>query len=107
MANQLHWLPLPDNIQLKFLSCSLFISELGIALNYLRDHICSPLSAAASHQPLHPLDQHDLFVLEELRTTMAQTRPFVTIGPSLWNATLFVFASRPFSASLPISIVIN
>ena len=83
MINQLHWLPLTARIQFKVLVLVLK-SKLGIAPKYLRDRIRSPLSSV-SHRPLRSLVRHALFV-PRVRTTMAQTRSFATIGPSLWNA---------------------
>ena len=77
------WLPLTARIQFKVLVLVLK-SKLGIAPKYLRDHSRSPLSAV-SHQSLCSLDRHTLFV-PRVRTTMAQTRSFATVGPSLWNA---------------------
>src|SRR6218665_2361851 len=47
---------------------------------YLRDLIRLPSSAIS----LRPLRSLDLFVLRA-RTSMAQTRAFAIIGPSLWN----------------------
>src|SRR6218665_4227139 len=37
-----------------------------------------------SLRPLRSLDRHDLYV-PRARTSMAQTRAFAIIGPSLWN----------------------
>src|ERR1043165_6594746 len=83
LINQLHWLPLTAQVQFKVLVLVLK-SKLGIAPKYLRDHIRSPLSSV-SHRPLRSLVRNTLFV-PQVRTTMAQTRSFTTIGPSLWNA---------------------
>ena len=54
--------------------------------NALRDLIRLP-SSAISLRPLRSLDRHDLFV-PRARTSMAQTRAFAIIGPSLWNQLL-------------------
>src|SRR6218665_1410563 len=59
-------------------------SKLDVAPKYLMDHIHSTLSAT-SHQPIRSSYWHVLFV-PRVRTAMAQTRSFATIGPSLWNA---------------------
>ena len=83
MINQLHWHPLSARIQYKVLSLVLK-SKLGLAPMYLSDLIRSPLSAS-SHRPLRSLDRADLFV-PRARTTIAQTRSFTIIGPSLWNS---------------------
>src|SRR6218665_2679528 len=53
---------------------------------YLCDLICLP-SSAISLRPLRSLDRHDLFV-PRARTSMAQTRAFAIVGPSLWNQLL-------------------
>src|SRR6218665_113676 len=88
MINQLHWLPLSARLEFKILVLVLK-SKLGLASKYfapkyLRDHICSNLSAT-SHQPLCSSDRQVLFVLQ-VRTTMSQTRFFATIMLlSLWN----------------------
>ena len=79
MINQLHWLPLTARIQFKVLVLVLK-SKLGIAPKYLRHHSCSPVFSV-SHRPLRSLVRHTLFV-PRVRTTMAQTRSFATIGPS-------------------------
>src|SRR6218665_954848 len=44
-------------------------------------------SSAISLRPLRSLDRHDLYV-PRARTSMAQTRAFAIIGPSLWNQLL-------------------
>src|SRR6218665_1185850 len=62
-------------------------------------HICSPLPAT-SYGPLHSLDQQVLFV-PRVRTTMAQTSSFATIGPSSIHLTLL---SGSCSASLSLLI---
>ena len=83
MFNQLCWLPLSAHIEFKILVLVLK-SKLGVAPKYLWDHLCTRLSAT-SHRPLCSLDWQVLFV-PHVRTTMAQTRSFATIGTSLWNA---------------------
>src|SRR6218665_3343995 len=52
-------------------------------------HIDLPLEYWSSSQvfTLRSLDRHDLFV-PRARTSMAQTRAFAIIGPSLWNQLL-------------------
>src|SRR5688572_14438753 len=82
----MHWLPLSDRIQFKVLALVLK-SKLGLTPTCLRDVIRPPLSAS-SHRPLRSLDRSDLFV-PRARTTIAQTRSFAIIGPSLWNALPF------------------
>ena len=82
MAEQLHWLPLSVRIQFKVLILMLK-SQLGLAPKYLCHQILRPLSAT-SKRPLRSSDRLDLFV-PRVRTTMAQSRSFVCIGPSLWN----------------------
>jgi hypothetical protein len=59
--------------------------------------------SAASLQPFLSLDQHDLFV-PRTRTTLAQARSFLTIGPALWNSlTSSLRVSIP-SRSFPTSL---
>src|SRR5688572_29057367 len=76
---QLHCLPLTAGIQLKVLVLVLK-SKLGIAPKYLTNHIRSPLSSVF-HRSIRSVVRHTLFV-PRVRTTMAQTRSFATIGPS-------------------------
>ena len=83
MFKQLHWLPLSARIGFKIVDLILK-SKLGVAPKYLRDHIRSPLSAI-SYRPLRFLDCQVLIV-PRVRTSMAQTRSFATIGPSIWRA---------------------
>src|SRR6218665_429784 len=85
MFDHLHWLPLIARIQLKVLTL-IYRSHIGQALRYLRDIIRLP-SSVISLRPLRSLDRHDLFV-PRARTSMAQTRAFAIIGPSLWNQLL-------------------
>jgi hypothetical protein len=101
MVNQLHWLPLSDRIQFKVLALVLK-SKLGLAPKYLRDVIRPPLSAS-SHRPLRSLDRSDFFV-PRARTTIAQTRSFAIIGPSLWNALHFTLRETFLSGSLSSSL---
>ena len=101
MVNQLHWLPLLARIQFKVLVLVLK-SKLGTTPKYLRDLICPPLSAA-SHRPLRSRDRHFLFV-PRVRTTLAQTRSFANIGPSLWNALPSSLRITLLSGSLPTSL---
>src|SRR6218665_2576160 len=85
MFDHLHCLPLIARIQLKVLTL-IYRSHIGQALRYLHDLICLPSPATSIHS-LRPLDRHDLFV-PRARTSMAQTRAFAIIGPSLWNQLL-------------------
>src|SRR6218665_2335656 len=85
MFDHLHWLPLIARIQLKVLTL-IYPSHIDQAPRYLRDLIRLP-SSAISLRPLRSLDRHDLFV-PRARTSMAQTRAFAIIGPSLWNQLL-------------------
>src|SRR6218665_1561314 len=74
------YLPLIARIQLKVLTL-IYRSHIGQAPRYLRDLICLP-SSAISLRPLRSLARHDLFV-PRARTSMAQTRAFAIIDPSL------------------------
>ena len=85
MFGHLYWLPLIVQIQLKVLTL-IYRSLIGQAPKYLCDLIRLP-SSAVSLCPLRSLDRHDLFV-PRARTSMAQTRAFAIIGPSLWNQLL-------------------
>src|SRR6218665_2111581 len=86
MFDHLHWLPLIARIQLMVLTL-IYRSHIGrYWYLYLRDLIRLP-SSAISLRPLCSLDRHDLFV-PRARTSMAQTRAFAIIGPSLWNQLL-------------------
>src|SRR6218665_3980410 len=80
MFDHLHWPPLIARIQLKVLTL-IYRSHIGQAPRYLRDLIHLP-SSAISLRTLRPLDRHDL---PRARTSMAPTRAFAIIGPSLWN----------------------
>jgi hypothetical protein len=83
MSEHLHWLPIFERIQFKVLALVLK-SQLGLAPKYMRDLIRCPHSAT-SLRPLRSSERLDLFV-PLVRTTMAQTRSFVSIGPTLWNS---------------------
>jgi hypothetical protein len=83
MFEQLHWLPLSLRIKFKILAL-MSKAQRGIAPEYLTDVIQRPLSAS-SHRPLRSLNRMDLLV-PRTRTSMAQTRSFASIGPSLWNS---------------------
>src|SRR6218665_1885606 len=85
MFDHLYWLTLIARIQLKVLTL-IYRSHIGQAPKYLRDLIRLPFSAI-SFRPLRSLDCHDLFV-PRVKTSMAQTRAFAIIGPSLWNQLL-------------------
>src|SRR6218665_1266424 len=82
MFDHLHWLPLIARIQLKVLTL-IYCSHIDQAPRYLRDLIRLPSSAIS----LRPLRSLYLFV-PRARTSMAQTRAFAIIGPSLWNQLL-------------------
>jgi len=101
MINQLHWLPFPARIQFKLLVLVLK-SKLGLAPKYLGDHIRSPISAS-SHRPLRSLERSDFFV-PRARTSLAQTRSFAIIGPSLWNALPSSLRATFLSGSVPTSL---
>ena len=77
-------------------------SKLSVAPKYLQNHIRSPLSATA-YRPLRSLDRQVLFV-PGVRTTMAQTRSFATIGPFLWSALSSSLRSTMMSGSLATSL---
>src|SRR6218665_470335 len=85
--DHLHWLPLIARIQLKVLTL-VYRSHICwfTVPRYLRYLIRLP-SSAISLRPVRSLDRHDLFV-PRARTSMAQTRAFAIIGPSLWNQLL-------------------
>src|SRR5688572_5451777 len=82
MTEQLHWLPLSVRIQFKVLILVLE-AQLGLAPKYLCHQILRVLSAT-SLGPLRSSDRLDLFV-PRVRTTMAQSKSFAWIGPSVWN----------------------
>jgi len=82
MFENLLWLSLTARIQLKVLIL-ICRSYLGLAPKYLCDAIRRPTSAS-SLRSLRSSDRLDLFV-PRVRTAMAQSRAFVSIGPSLWN----------------------
>src|SRR6218665_846375 len=77
-------------------------SQLGSAPKYLCDHIRTPFSAS-SLSCLRSPQFHDIFT-PCIRTTMARTRSFASIGPSLWNHLPPPFRSfilfAPLSSSL-------
>jgi len=77
------------------------LSQIGAAPNYLRDHIRSSL-CATSHRSFRSFDWQVLFV-PRVKTTMAQTRSFANIGPSLWNALPPSLQLTLLSGSLPAS----
>ena len=56
---------------------------MGVAPKYLCDAIRLRTSAT-SLRPLRSMDRQELFVLRT-RTTMAMSRSFAVIAPSLWN----------------------
>ena len=83
MSEHLHWLPLVARIQFKVVALVLK-SQLGLSPKYLKDLIRCPRSAL-SLRPLRSADRFDLFV-QRVRTAIAQSRSFASIGPSLWNS---------------------
>jgi hypothetical protein len=76
-------------------------SQLGLAPKYLCHQILRPLSAM-SKRPLRSSDRLDLFV-PRVRTTMAQSRSFACIGPSLWNRLPPSLRSKILSSSISTS----
>src|SRR6218665_862234 len=101
MFDHLHWLPLicSDSTQGSQLPTLINRSHIGQAPRYLRDIIRLP-SSVISLRPLRSLDRHDLFVLHA-RTSMAQTRAFAIIGPSLWSQLLPYAQSTLLTFRLP------
>ena len=79
---QSDWLPISTRIEYKGLLIVLK-APMGMAPKYLRDAIRLPTSASYL-RPLCSLDRRELFV-PRTRTTMAMSRSFSVIGPSLWN----------------------
>src|SRR6218665_3253272 len=82
IKDHLHWLPISTQIECKVMLIVLK-AQMGVAPKYLRDTIRLPTSAS-SLRPLRSLDRQELFV-PRTRTTMAMSRSFSVIGPSLWN----------------------
>src|SRR6218665_1128222 len=76
MINQLHWLPLSARLELKILVVVLK-SKLQVLLQNILWITFTPLYL---HRSLRSSDWHVLFVLR-VRTAVAQTRSFATIGP--------------------------
>src|SRR6218665_4049436 len=97
---KLHWLPFTTRIEFKVLFLVLK-SQLGCAPKYLCDHIRPPISASSLRR-LRSVQCHD-----RVRTTLARTRPFASIGPSLWNHLPPSFCSfipsAPLSSSLSLA----
>src|SRR6218665_1277891 len=82
MFDHLHWLPLIARIQLKVLTL-IYRSHIGQAPRYLRDLIRLPsLFVRYAHLTVM------ITFFPRARTSMAQTRAFAIIGPSLWNQLL-------------------
>src|SRR6218665_2201596 len=75
-------LPISTCIEYKVLLIVLK-AQMGVAPKYLRDAIRLPTSAT-SLRPLRSMDRRELFV-PRTRTTMALSRSFAVIAPSLWN----------------------
>ena len=101
MSEQLHWLPFSARIKFKVLVLVLK-SRLGMAPRYLVDLMRSPHSAT-SLRPLRSSHRFDLFV-PCVRTSMAQSRSFASIGPSLWNALPPSLRSVFLSSSVSLSL---
>src|SRR6218665_2430391 len=78
----LHWLPISTRIEYKVLLIVLK-TKMEVALKYLHDAIRPPTSATSLHF-LRSMDRRELFV-PRTRTTMAMSRSFAVIAPSLWN----------------------
>src|SRR6218665_3396027 len=81
IKEHLHWLPIFTRIEYKGLLIVLK-AQMGVAPKYLRDAIRLPTSVS-SLRPLRSLERRELFV-SRTRTTMAMSRSFSVIGPSLW-----------------------
>src|SRR6218665_3077958 len=82
IKEHLHWLPIYTRIEYKVLLIVLK-AQMGVAPKYLRDVIRLPTSAT-SLRPLRSMDRRELYV-PRARTTMAMSRSFAVIAPSLWN----------------------
>src|SRR6218665_2611165 len=82
IKEHLRWVPFSIRIEYKVLLIVLK-AQMGVAPKYLRDAIRLPTSAT-SLRPLRSLDRWELFV-PRTRTTMAMSRSFAVIAPSLWN----------------------
>ena len=76
----LHWLRISTRIECKILSLR---HKLGVAPKHLRDTIQPPTSAS-SRRPLCSMDRREIFV-PRTNITMAKSRSFSIIGPSLLN----------------------
>ena len=82
LASMLYWLPISTHIEYKVLLIVLK-AQMGVEPKYLRDAIRLPTSDT-SLRPLRSMDRRELFV-PRTRTTMAMSRSFAVIAPSLWN----------------------
>src|SRR6218665_1255387 len=82
IKDHVHWLPISTRIEYKVLLIVLK-AQMGVAPKYLRDAIRLTISVS-SLRPLRSMDRRELFV-PRTRTTMAMSRTFSVIGPSLWN----------------------
>ena len=99
MFHELHWLPLGLRARTQFKILTLILkSQRGLAPKYLTNALLRPHSAS-SHRPLRSSNRLDLLVPRS-RTAMAQSRSFVSIGPSLWNALSPSVRSTLLSVSL-------
>src|SRR6218665_856126 len=82
IKEHLHWLPISTRIEYKVLLIVLK-AQMGVAPKYFRDAI-RLLTSATSLRPLRSIDRRELYV-PRTRTTMAMSRSFAIIAPSLWN----------------------
>src|SRR6218665_683144 len=92
IKEHLHWIPISNHIEYKVLLIVLK-AQMGGAPKYL-DAIRLP-SSASSLRPLSSLEtveRRGTFV-PRTRTTIAMSRSFSVIGPSLWIAYHLVFLS--------------
>src|SRR6218665_2753165 len=80
--SSLHWLPIWSRIEYKVLLI-VIKAQMGVAPKYLRDAI-RLLTSVSSLRPLRSLERRELFV-PRTWITMAMSRSFSVIGPSLWN----------------------
>ena len=77
-------------------------AQMGVAPKYYRDAIRLPTSAT-SLRPLRSMDRRELFV-PRTRTTMAMSRSFSVIAPSLWNRLPPSARASLLSSNLPTSL---
>jgi len=82
IKEHLHWLPVSTHTEYK-VRLVVLKAQIGVASKYIRDAIRLP-TAASSLRALSSLDRRELFV-PRIRTTMAMSRSFSVVGPSIWN----------------------